>query len=88
MTDPSPHRDESEEAPPFTDPFDEVRAAAGVVVASLKQLLDAAERVVEDPEALESMVATGKSVFEAFAAGFVEDQRQPEPPSESESSGA
>lgn len=84
MTDPSPHRDESEEPQPADDPFDEIRVAAGAVVASLKQLLEATERMVEDPEAFDSMVSTGKSVFEAFTAGFVEDQRRPESPSEGE----
>jgi hypothetical protein len=33
------------------DTFDEIREAAGAVVASLKWLLEAAERVVEDPAA-------------------------------------
>jgi len=88
MTDPSPHRDESEEAQPSGDPFDEIRAAAGAVVVSLKQLLEAAERVVENPEAFDSMVSTGRSVFDAFTAGFVDVQSEPEPPPEGDPAGA
>ncbi len=75
MTDPSPNRDESEESNPADDPFDEIRAAAGAVVVSLRQLLEAAERVVEDPAAFDSVISTGKSVVEAFTTGFMDDGR-------------
>jgi hypothetical protein len=52
------------------DTFDEIREAAGAVVASLKWLLEAAERVVEDPAAFSTAVTNGKSVIEAFTSGF------------------
>jgi hypothetical protein len=58
------------ESPTDDDTFDEIREAAGAVVASLKWLLDAAERVVEDPAAFSTAVTNGKSVIEAFAGGF------------------
>lgn len=57
----------SEESP---DSFGEVREAAGAVVASLKWLIDATERVVEDPEAFGRAVDGGRSVVEAFLGGF------------------
>ena len=53
-----------------SDSFAEVREAAGAVVASLKWLIDATERVVEDPEAFGRAVDGGRSVVEAFLGGF------------------
>ena len=50
--------------------FDEVREAAGAVIASLKQLIEATERVVEDPSTFASAVDGGRSVVEAFLGGF------------------
>jgi hypothetical protein len=58
------------ESPADDDTFDEIREAASAVVASLKWLLEAAERVVEDPAAFSTAVTNGKSVIEAFAGGF------------------
>jgi hypothetical protein len=52
------------------DTFDEVRQAAGAVIASLKWLAEATERVVEDPAAFSQIVESGRSVVEAFAGGF------------------
>lgn len=50
--------------------FDEVREAAGAVISSLKQLIEATERVVADPAAFASAVDGGRSVVEAFIGGF------------------
>lgn len=50
--------------------FDEVREAAGAVIASLKQLIDATERVVSDPAAFASAVDGGRSIVDAFVGGF------------------
>lgn len=52
------------------DRFAEVREAAGAVVSSLKWLLEATERVVEDPAAFAEVAARGRSVVEAFTEGF------------------
>ncbi len=81
MTEPSPDREEAEASPPGDDPLSDVRAAAGAVVDSLRQLVVAAERLVEDPDVFGEMVASGKSVVEAFAAGFV-DRPPPSDPVE------
>ena len=59
------------------DPFDEVREAAGAVIASLKRLVEATEAVVEDPAAFAQIVDSGRSVFEAFVGGFA---AQADPP--------
>jgi len=80
VTDTSPQSDASDERPASEDPFAEIRAAAGAVIVSLRHLLEATERVVEDPDAFDSMVSTGKSVFEAFTAGFIHDQPGSSPP--------
>ncbi|MEZ5244440.1 MAG: hypothetical protein R2707_05020 [Acidimicrobiales bacterium] len=50
--------------------FDEVRAAASDVIASLKKLIEATERVVQDPETFSQIVDGGRSVVEAFVGGF------------------
>lgn len=50
--------------------FDEVREAAGAVIASLKQLIEATERVVADPGAFASAVEGGRSIVDAFVSGF------------------
>jgi hypothetical protein len=63
---------QAEEPDPVDAVFDEVRVAAGAVVASLKQLIEATERVVADPAAFASAVDGGRSVVEAFVGGFVE----------------
>ncbi len=84
MTDPSPNGDESEDSPEESDPFEEIRAAAGAVVVSLRQLLEATERVVEDPAAFDSVISTGKSVVEAFTSGFIDDDRGSAPSDDSE----
>jgi hypothetical protein len=55
---------------PDDDTFDEVREAANAVIASLKWLIDATERVVQDPAAFAQAVDGGKSVVEAFVGGF------------------
>lgn len=53
------------------DRFGEIREAAGAVVASLKWFLEATERVLEDPDAFAEAAAKGRSVVEAFTAGFL-----------------
>ena len=63
--------------------FDEVREAAEAVLASLKWLVEATERVIEDPEAMAAVAATGKSFVDAFTRGF----RFNEPPGDPEPSG-
>ena len=55
------------------DTFDELRQAAGAVVASLKWLIDATERVIEDPAAFSQVVDSGRGVVEAFTSGFLDD---------------
>ena len=55
---------------PDDDTFDEVREATNAVIASLKWLIDATERVVQDPAAFAQAVDGGKSVVEAFVGGF------------------
>jgi hypothetical protein len=55
------------------DAFDELREAAGAVVASLKWLIDATERVIEDPAAFSQVVDSGRSVVEAFTSGFLHE---------------
>lgn len=52
------------------DRFDEVREAAEAVLASLKWLVEATKRVVEDPEAMAAVAATGRSFVDAFTKGF------------------
>ncbi len=61
------------------DYLEEVRQAAGSVVASLKWLLEATERVVDDPEAFTHVVAGGRSMVEAFVGGLT---ATPEPSGE------
>jgi hypothetical protein len=58
------------------DALEEIRQAAGAVVASLKWLVEATERVVDKPEAFSQAVDSGKSVVEAFLGGFA-DQSSP-----------
>lgn len=53
-----------------TAAFDELREAAGAVIASLKHLIDATERVVADPEAFAGAVDGGRSIVQAFVEGF------------------
>jgi hypothetical protein len=55
---------------PGSDTFDEVREAAGAVISSLKRLIDATERVVQDPAAFTEAVDGGRSIVEAFVGGF------------------
>lgn len=50
--------------------FDEVREAAGAVLASLKRLLEATERVVDDPEAMAAVTTAGRSFVDSFTKGF------------------
>ncbi|MCY3849474.1 MAG: hypothetical protein OXF75_01570 [Acidimicrobiaceae bacterium] len=50
--------------------FDEVREAAEAVLASLKWLVEATERAIEDPRAMAAVAATGKSFVDAFTRGF------------------
>ena len=70
---PGPEAAGPAEAGPAADTFDEVREAAGAVVASLKWLIDATERVIEDPAAFSQVVESGRSVVEAFTGGFLHD---------------
>ncbi len=62
--------DESESVVDDEGRFDEVREAAEAVLASLKWLVEATERVVEDPEAMAAVAATGRSFVDAFTKGF------------------
>lgn len=56
--------------PAADDPvFDDVREAATDVIASLKKLIEATERVVQDPQAFARVVDGGRSVVEAFVSG-------------------
>ena len=73
-------------SPDDADDFDEVREAAGAVVASLKWLIDATERVVENPEVFAKAVGNGRSVVEAFVGGFAAQAADPgaEPDSDPE----
>ncbi|MEM7141914.1 MAG: hypothetical protein AAF548_12870 [Actinomycetota bacterium] len=64
--------------PADADHLDEVRQAAGAVVASLKWLIEATERVVEDPGAFSQAVDSGKSVVEAFLGGFAGEENEPD----------
>ena len=50
--------------------FDEVREAATDVVAALKKLIEATERVVQDPETFAQVIDGGRSVVEAFVGGL------------------
>ena len=52
------------------DALEDARQAAAEVVSSLKRFLEAAERVVADPEAFSQITASGRSVVEAFIGGF------------------
>lgn len=61
------------------DQFDELRDAAGAVVDSLKRLIEATERVIEQPGAFAGAVENGKSVVEAFLGGFA-SQTEPSSP--------
>lgn len=65
--------DESDAEPTAAadDQFAEIREAVGAVVASLKQLIEATERVVADPGAFTEAIDNGKSVVEAFVGGFI-----------------
>lgn len=62
---------DSDATEPADDTFDEIREAAGAVVSSLKRLIDATERVIEDPAAFSQAVDGGRSVVEAFLGGFM-----------------
>jgi hypothetical protein len=60
----------SDEAPDGEPAVDDLRAAAGEVVASLKKLLDATERVIADPDTFAGVVDNGREVLGAFFEGF------------------
>ncbi len=55
---------------PTESALDDVREAAGAVLAALRQLIDAAERIVEDPDAFTEAVAGGRAFVEGFVGGF------------------
>ena len=65
------------------DPLVELRYAAGAVLASLKSLIDAAEKEVEDPHAFDRVVSTGRGIVVAFTGGFADtadpDESVPDP---------
>ncbi|MDE0067493.1 MAG: hypothetical protein OXN44_11560 [Acidimicrobiaceae bacterium] len=50
--------------------FDEVREAGEAFLASLRWLIEATERALEDPRAMAAVAATGKSFIDAFTRGF------------------
>lgn len=76
----------AESGPPDdADDFDEIREAAGAVIASLKRLIDATERVVENPETFAKAVGNGRNVVEAFVGGFAAQAADPSPTPESDS---
>ena len=64
---------DSEATDPADDTFDEIREAAGAVVSSLKRLIDATERVIDDPDAFSQAVDGGRSIVEAFIGGFTSE---------------
>lgn len=66
--------DPNTDEPTDDDGLAELRQAAGAVLASLKWLVDAAERVVEDPHAFDQVIATGRGVVEAFTSGFTSER--------------
>lgn len=68
--------------------LDEVRQAAGAVVASLKWLIDATERVIEDPEAFARVVDSGRGVVEAFTSGFIGGHEEGFPPDDGQGASA
>lgn len=53
------------------DHLEEVRQAAGAVVASLKWLVEATERVIDDPDAFSQVVDSGRGVVDSFLGGFM-----------------
>ena len=57
-------------SPPDDAALDEVREAATDVVAALKKLIEATERVVQDPETFAQVIDGGRSVVEAFVGGL------------------
>lgn len=65
--------DDADPGDATAEAMDEVREAAGAVLASLKRLVDAAERVVADPHAFDAIVAGGRGIVEAFTEGFADD---------------
>ena len=62
--------------------FDEVREAAEAVLASLKWLIEATGRVIEDPEAPAAVAAAGRSFVDTLTRGFrfSDDRGGPEDP--------
>ena len=70
-------------SPPDDAAFDEVREAATDVVAALKKLLEATERVVQDPESFAQVVDGGRGVVEAFVDGLTGRSHDEEPGHES-----
>jgi hypothetical protein len=63
--------------PAEPEALDEVREAAGAVLVSLKRLLDAAERAIEDPSSFDRMVSSGRGLVEAFTAGLASEPSGP-----------
>ncbi|MEQ8841252.1 MAG: hypothetical protein RIB98_09745 [Acidimicrobiales bacterium] len=61
---------EPDDLPADESPLDEVREAAGAVIASLRRLLEVTERVVEDPNAFAEVVEGGRAFVEGFVGGF------------------
>lgn len=60
----------ADEQPVGEPAVDDLRAAAGEVVASLKKLIDATERVIADPDTFAGVVDNGRTVVSAFLEGF------------------
>lgn len=63
--------DPLEEDPLEDDHLEEIRQAAGAVVASLKWLVEATERVIDDPGAFSQVVDSGRGVVDSFLGGFM-----------------
>lgn len=61
------------------DGFDEVRQAAGAVLGSLKWLVEATERLIDDPENFARVVEGGRSVVDAFIGGFADGANPVDP---------
>ncbi len=70
----SPDDDHAEDGATDDDGLEELRQAAGAVIASLKGLVDAVERVVEDPHSFDQIVAAGRGLVDAFTTGLTADE--------------
>ncbi|MFQ5558022.1 MAG: hypothetical protein ACE5GB_11015 [Acidimicrobiales bacterium] len=54
-----------------SDPLEELRRAAGATLASLRWMIDSAQRVVDDPESFQRVIDEGRAIIGAFTSGLV-----------------